>query len=44
MIGHFDLVVKPNARGALFDEESPAYRAAALEERWTPAVAWVFWR
>lgn len=31
VIGHFDLVVKPNARGALFDEESPAYRAAALE-------------
>ena len=31
VIGHFDLVVKPNARGVLFDEESPAYRAAALE-------------
>lgn len=31
VIGHFDLVVKPNAHGALFDEESPAYRAAALE-------------
>ncbi len=31
IIAHFDLIVKNNADGAFFDEESPAYRAAALE-------------
>ena len=31
IIGHFDLIVKNNEDGLLFDEESPAYRAAALE-------------
>ena len=31
IIGHFDLIVKNNADGALFDEESRAYRDAALE-------------
>ena len=29
--GHFDLVTKFNGGGAYFDEESPAYRRAALE-------------
>ena len=31
IIGHFDLLRKNNARCPLFDEESPAYRALALE-------------
>jgi histidinol-phosphatase (PHP family) len=31
ILGHFDLIVKHNGDGALFDETSPRYRAAALE-------------
>lgn len=31
IVGHFDLVTKFNEGGRLFDEESPRYRAAALE-------------
>lgn len=31
VIAHFDLIVKNNAGDAFFDEEAPAYRAAALE-------------
>ena len=31
IIGHFDLIKKNNRGGRLFDEEDPAYRAAALE-------------
>lgn len=31
ILGHFDLVRKLNASGRYFDEESPAYKAAALE-------------
>ena len=31
VIGHFDLIVKNNADGSLFDELSPRYRSAALD-------------
>lgn len=31
VVGHFDLVKKNNRGGRLFDENDPAYRAAALE-------------
>ena len=31
ILGHFDLIVKHNGDGSLFDEESPRYRSAALE-------------
>ncbi|MEI3580462.1 MAG: hypothetical protein V8Q30_11065 [Acutalibacteraceae bacterium] len=31
IIGHFDLIIKNNAGGRLFDEESRQYRQAALE-------------
>ncbi len=31
IIGHFDLIVKNNSDGSLFDEQHPRYRRAALE-------------
>lgn len=31
ILGHFDLIVKHNGDGALFDETAPRYRMAALE-------------
>ena len=31
IVGHFDLISKNNANGALFDEQSSAYRCMALE-------------
>ena len=31
ILGHFDLITKLNAGNALFDEDAPRYRAAALE-------------